>query len=223
MIKTKQMDKIFQPKEKFTIDDVETLKVVADTRRMNLLHLLQTPKTVKELADDMEMEASKLYYHINLLEKHNLIQIVATSIVSGIIEKQYQVSAREFTVDRHLLATPDPTDKQIEDMLEIVFDSARNDVRRGIKAGRIPMFGTDEDLTVTIWRSVNGMRPAQYHKFVRRFRDLIEEFTDKTAEEPEEGIQSYGFTFALYPLPLTEKPTIKGVTNEDTKGDSHDK
>ena len=36
--------------------------------------------------------------------KRGLIRVVRTRVVSGIIEKHYQVTAREFNVDRRLLS-----------------------------------------------------------------------------------------------------------------------
>lgn len=96
-----------------TITDVETIKVFADERRLAILAALRQPLTVKELADRLQTPQSQLYYHVNLLEKHGLIQVVATQIVSGIIEKQYQATARLFRIRNPMLMgdviTPDET------------------------------------------------------------------------------------------------------------------
>src|SRR5579872_2555332 len=85
------------PAETLEIDDLETLKVVADPRRKQLIDLLrQDAATVKELAAVMRVSPKSLYYHINLLQKHGLIRVVDTRLVSGITEKRYRAMAYLF-------------------------------------------------------------------------------------------------------------------------------
>lgn len=97
----------FRPAEEQIIEDLETLKVLADPLRLRIRELLNKPGTVKQIAQTLNIPATKLYYHINLLEKHGLIVVVDSRIVSGIIEKQYQVAAQSVRVDTTLLsATP---------------------------------------------------------------------------------------------------------------------
>ncbi len=89
------------------IKEIETIKVFADPLRLQLIKLLETPATVKELAVAVDIPAAKLYYHINLLQKHGLIQVVGQNLESGIVEKIYQVTARQFRLVNPLLAGDD--------------------------------------------------------------------------------------------------------------------
>ena len=75
--------------QEFLVDDLEMLKVIAHNTRLDILQSLKKPKTVKEIARLLKLPATKLYYHVNLMEKHGLIQVVETNIVSGIVEKKY--------------------------------------------------------------------------------------------------------------------------------------
>lgn len=85
------------PAETLQIDDLETLKVVADPRRKQLIDLLrQDAATVKELAATLHVSPKSLYYHVNLLQKHGLIRVVDTRLVSGITEKRYRTTAYLF-------------------------------------------------------------------------------------------------------------------------------
>ena len=90
--------------QEFLVDDLEMLKVIAHNTRLDILQSLKKPKTVKEIARLLKLPATKLYYHVNLMEKHGLIQVVETNIVSGIVEKKYQVVARNYRIDDQLLA-----------------------------------------------------------------------------------------------------------------------
>ena len=84
--------------------DVETIKVFADPLRLKIIRLMAEPTTVKVIADTLAIPAAKLYYHVNLLHKHELIQVVDQNLESGIVEKVYQVTARQFKLVNPLLA-----------------------------------------------------------------------------------------------------------------------
>jgi DNA-binding transcriptional ArsR family regulator len=89
--------------EEIVVRDVETMKVVSDGLRLQILQAMQQPINVKTIAEMLAMPASKLYYHVNLLEKHKLIQVVAVNIESGIVEKMYQVTARRINIQNPIL------------------------------------------------------------------------------------------------------------------------
>ena len=84
--------------------DVETIKVFADALRLKIIKLMDEPITVKEIAAALEIPPAKLYYHVNLLHKHELIQVVGHNLETGIVEKIYQVTARQFKLVNPLIA-----------------------------------------------------------------------------------------------------------------------
>jgi DNA-binding transcriptional ArsR family regulator len=86
------------------VRDVETIKVIADALRLEMLRRMAEPITVKEVAAQLNLPASKLYYHINLLHEHGLIRVVQHNLESGIVEKVYQVSARQFKLVNPLIS-----------------------------------------------------------------------------------------------------------------------
>lgn len=89
--------------EERVIRDVETMKVIADKLRLQILRAMQQPTTVKAIAADLDLPPAKLYYHVNMMEKHGLIQVVGVNLESGNVEKQYQVTARRFKVQNPIL------------------------------------------------------------------------------------------------------------------------
>ncbi|MFN8511837.1 MAG: helix-turn-helix domain-containing protein [Chloroflexia bacterium] len=71
------------------------------TLRLRLLEQLRRePQTVKQLAAALDVAQTKLYYHIKLLEERELIRVVESRVVQGIIEKQYGVTAYRLSVER---------------------------------------------------------------------------------------------------------------------------
>lgn len=123
--------------EKIEIDDLETLKALSDPLRLDILkHVgVQNRKqercTVKQLGKMLGMPPTKLYYHVKMLEEHGLLVVGETKVVSGIIEKHYQVCAMNIGVSQDLMAQSDPGDRkgQIDQIFKSVEDLTTNAVQ----------------------------------------------------------------------------------------------
>jgi len=90
--------------ETFVIRDRDTLKVVADPLRIQILEtMVGEPQTVKQVAGKLGLAPSKLYYHFGLLEKHGLIEVVETRAVANMTEKLYQATASDLRMEDGLL------------------------------------------------------------------------------------------------------------------------
>lgn len=89
--------------ETFVIDRPETLKVLADPQRLRLLsEMTDRPRTVKQLAEWLGVPKTRLYYHVRKLEEHGLLQVSDRRVVSGIEERTYEATARNWTVSDEL-------------------------------------------------------------------------------------------------------------------------
>lgn len=187
-----------QIEEEFVIEEIETLKIIADSRRLQIMKYLKKPRTVKEVAAWLNVPATKLYYHVNQLEKHGLIQVVATNVVSGIIEKQYQATANHYRVKDSLISTAERQDEKIDALLSAVFDTTKEDIRKGIKAGLINK-NMQQDIFL---RTVVSLPPDQIAHFAAKLEALVKECNalQERAEEENIGTQNYGLTIAFYPL-----------------------
>lgn len=194
----------FKPIEKFIIRDLEALKVVADPLRVQLLETLSLePLTVKELADRLGLAASKLYYHIKLLEEHSLIQVVATRIVSGIIEKQYRATAEKLEVDEELLAFRTDSGKEnITSLVTVALDAARQDMLRSLEARHLALEqgATENPRRMTFIRDVCAISEARAEEFHQRLQELLQAFkTAGDTTDAGEKTQRYAMMLALYP------------------------
>src|SRR5436189_3070665 len=105
MIEENSITESFEPAKELLVSDLDTLKVVSNPLRIQVLELLvSAPRTVKQLAAEMGTTPTKLYYHLNLLEEYGLVRVVSTRVVSGIIEKQYRVTAYSLRPDPAIFA-----------------------------------------------------------------------------------------------------------------------
>jgi len=176
--------KPYTPAAELVISDLETLKVLADPLRLSILEYLMRPSTVKRIAEKINKPATKLYYHFNLLEKHGLIVLVDTRIVSGIIEKHYQAAARVYRVAKDLLA-PGSTefDEGLELTLTGMFAATKQEILDNIHDATINMASDAPwHKRMNLSQSRFDLDIKQFAKLRDKFSSLLEEF-NRLSEE----------------------------------------
>jgi hypothetical protein len=109
------------------------LKALADPIRMTLLDLTMGQPdrtwTARELAAQVGVLPTNIYYHLNMLERHDLLQVRDTRVVNGIIEKHY--GAGQYNVTFHRRAG-EGHDESRELVLQAI-DKVRDEVHDGLK------------------------------------------------------------------------------------------
>jgi transposase-like protein len=190
-----------QPAPLHTITTLEALKVFSDPLRQQIIEsLLDGAKTVKQVAAELDLAPTKLYYHVNLLEEHGLIRVTETRIVSGIIEKHYIAAAREYKIERSLL-TPGGGggDEVLEAVFSAMIDPIRTDVHRSMAQGLLD-FSDDAPAQrkFRMWRATSRLSPEQAEAFYARLQALVDEFNGfrENSDEPH-----FGMLITIYPTP----------------------
>jgi len=202
--KPEELHQKVRPEDLLMISDLETLKVVADPLRLNILNLLRgSPRTAKELARALHLSQTKLYYHIGLLEQHGLIRVVGTRLVSGILEKQYQATAYKLSVDRKLFS-PAPSApagyEGLEVFLSAVLDYTHSDMMRSVQSGLAELSeDAPLDRKLNVGRNWFWLTPAEARDFLGRLWALEGEFQRRHGDAPAEGTQLYEFLIGFYP------------------------
>ncbi|MBK9123288.1 MAG: helix-turn-helix transcriptional regulator [Chloroflexi bacterium] len=209
--------KPFTPAPELVISDLETLKVLADPLRLSILEYLMRPSTVKRIAEKINKPATKLYYHFNLLEKHGLIVLVDTRIVSGIIEKHYQAAARVYRVAKNLLAPgSDEFDEGLELTLTGVFTSTKQEILANIHDATIDM--TEEApwhrrMTLNNYRF--ELTPKQYEKLHNALKGLLNEYNDLSQDNQDRGTQTASLKMLMVSYPIVTDDVDGAAENEE--------
>jgi len=187
--------------EEMVIEDVETLKILADPGRIQIMRSFDQPRTVKEVADYLDRPATKLYYHVNMLEKHGIIQVIETNVVSGIIEKKYLVSAKSYRPAKELLSATE-MDEHLEAVLTAVFDTAKLDITTSIQAGLMDLKHKEgEPLNNSmISHGKFHLTEAQMADLRDKLEGIFAEYTKlgQSAETPD--VVPYGLVIGFYPM-----------------------
>lgn len=81
------------------ITDKDIAKIVLHPLRTKILRELREELTVKELAQRLGTQQTKLYYHIDLLEKARLIAVASSRMVGNLEERSYRALAMNYSVE----------------------------------------------------------------------------------------------------------------------------
>ncbi len=188
----------------YEISDLATLQVVADPLRIQILaELRRQPQTVKALAARFDRTPTKLYYHINLLEDHRLIQVVGLRAGAGPPEKEYGVTAARLTVNRSLLTPDGPAaDDALEAFLAMVLDETKSEIRRSVAAGLIdPSPNNDSTDGLRLGRIWLRLTPAEAEALDQRILALIGEYTAlHTMDDDQPDLRHYEMLLSLFAM-----------------------
>ncbi len=203
--------------------DPALLRVLSDPARSFIVYsLIDHAKTVKMLGAEMQCPPTRLYYHVQQLEKHGLIRVERSRLVSGILEKHYRAVARDFPLDRSSLQASSWRKPGSEDLLAFVFDQTRLDISRGIESGRIDLNRPAPTVgSLMAYRNVLKLDPAQATRLYQRLHDFWMEY-EAIAKSPASDGQFFAFSVALYPnavaaLPEAESSSKKTRTPKSRK------
>jgi DNA-binding transcriptional ArsR family regulator len=206
----------FVPAEEMVIADLKTLKVLSDPLRLRIRELMTDPTTVKQVAAVLNIPATKLYYHIDQLEKHGLIVLVDTRIVSGIIEKHYQISARQVRVARQLLS-PEAQDADkggLSLTLKGLFQDTQEDLIASIHEGTVSLDDDANHHGAIISSTRFMLDETQAGEFYDRLRALFNEYVKLSrANQEAKGKDGHYYKALLAVFPSSRQQRT-GDTSE---------
>lgn len=185
----------------FMIEDLETMRAVADPLRVQMLEILiDRVHSARELAEKLGLAPSRLYYHINQLEKLGLIAVDETRQVGNLLEKYYRATAGQFEVARTLLNFQTDTGKEsITTLLVSTLDTTRDDLLRSLNARSeaLASGAAEQPRNAMVTRAVAYLNDGQVAEFTTRLQNLLADFQGGDSDQP--GEQPYVLAVALYP------------------------
>ena len=191
-------------KKVFRVTDFETLKIIANPLRFQIVEsLLSKPLTVKQVAEKLGLAPSKLYYHVKQLEECGLIEVVETRLVSNMVEKVYRAAATEVEIDPALcsIATSEGQE-QVNTMITATIDTTREDLVRSFEAYALErdMGEETQPRRAYVTRATSRIDSARVEEFRSRLDALMEEFeaADTDGAAATEELFPYTLMMAFY-------------------------
>jgi DNA-binding transcriptional ArsR family regulator len=196
-------------KESYTLKDLDQIRVLADPLRIRILEAFCEERTTKQVADLLGEKPTKLYHHVDALERVGLIELSRTRQNRGTLEKYYLAVARTFQTDsrafrpgakgggekgavfRQMVSTIfDTTSAELADLASLV--GSVEGAAKGIKEEGILSF-----------LEVRASK-AQLKEIRGKLQEIVNSLpavTERTAasgDDPGQG--RYRLTLAYYPL-----------------------
>lgn len=172
----------FEPADVFDIDDVETMEMLADPTRVQILELAMVPRSVSQIADAMGVPRTRLYHHVKLLEEAGMLAVAETRAAGAMTEKIYQVAAYSFRPSDKLMATATPKD-QAEAIMNSLLGSTRGDFIRAVAEERFALTRTRDHKRVSLGRRLTTMTEDELNSFLTELEELFEKYRESQDEE----------------------------------------
>jgi DNA-binding transcriptional ArsR family regulator len=173
----------------FVIEDVATLKALAEPLRLRLMNLLAThPRTVKELATIVGVPQTRLYYHVKILERHGLIGVTSRRMVSGIEERTYRSTASSTTVSPHLA-----NEIAGSGVLKAFFDMIRAGIEVALEEGG-DVIGEATGAVPFLSLTAIALTPDEVLEVQQRVADIMNDYRWDRPRQPD--TREYDMLFA---------------------------
>ena len=155
------------------------------------------PCSVKQIAEVLAMPPAKLYYHVRMLEKHDLLQVADTRLVSGILEKRYRVQALQYALSSDLLSDPNISDS-IAAMCSNLFNNTLKDIQTGLT--RLGSTAFRQRFSLSTYRL--ALTPERWQELRSRLEHLLKEYIQAGENLAEERPDLYSLLLVTYPQSL---------------------
>ena len=205
------METNYTPAPCLILTELDAVKAIADPLRNQIIEVLSPePMTVNQIAEKLGLAPSKLYYHVNMLEKHGFLKVVDTTVRGNIIEKHYWITAYDYDIEKGLLnfnVTTSDGQQNIINMFLTTLDTTREDFVRSIEARAFSLeHGAQPNpRNVVNHRAVCSIPDAHIDEFHGRLTALFEEFSD--LDDPDaDDTHPWAFTAVLYPSFYYDQP-----------------
>ncbi len=193
----------FEPAAVHTIADLETIRTLSDPLRLRILEtFIEAECTTKQAAETLGEKPTRLYHHVEAMEKAGLIRLTRTRQNRGTLEKYYRAVAKVFRADEGLFrgkADPETMLENAQGMLEVVRGltaTANREIEALVARGEAS--GLAERALIS-FVEIRGDE-AELKKIERRINRLVRDLA-KLAENPgTDGEQSARLLLAFYPL-----------------------
>ena len=195
-------------KDNFVISDLETLKLLSNPLRLQILERIELANrhgdlvSAKQLANWLSQSQTKMYYHINLLEVHGLIEVAETELVSGIPEKRYRVTAGRISVAEDIFLqniSPEELSETVLSLANTVLEGTHTSFQTLANAYTNNQFPEPlKEPDVHVSRELAALSIEQAQEFHERLSALVEEYTQLEPNSSEN--YTFGLTTLFYPV-----------------------
>jgi len=171
------------------------LRALAHPIRLRLLeYFAGSPRTTMQVAALMGEPPTRLYHHVNALERAGILRLQSTKQVRGTTEKYYEVAKKAIGVARPS-ATDAGSRAALRGLAAMVFDAARQELLAAV-ANTEKFTGETPPIAFRMLVSV----PAGYQAKIRkRLLGAVKEIQQELKDCKDPGAESWALTVGFAP------------------------
>ncbi|HET9232819.1 MAG TPA: helix-turn-helix domain-containing protein [Candidatus Eisenbacteria bacterium] len=177
-----------------TLSDLDQVKVLADPLRLRILEeLCAAERTTKQVAERIGEKPTKLYHHMEALERVGLIRLARTRQNRGTMEKYYMAVARQFRAELRTADDSQAGGDAVQAMISTMFGRTAEELLSLISQGQ----GREgiEEKGVLSYLEIRT-DAAEGHRIQSQLMKLIKSLEGGNTR----GGKRYRLTLAFYPL-----------------------
>jgi DNA-binding transcriptional ArsR family regulator len=194
-----------QQLDSYRVSSLEQVKALAHPLRVRIIETLASaePMTTKQVAEKLAEKPTRLYHHVDLLEKAGLIQLTHTRKNRGTTEKYYEAIAKEFRAAGDLFSDESSDDQvsALRPMIHTVFDNTTSEMLRLIDAHQAgDLLEEEGGLLSYIEMHLPQQQIDEVQQKLKELMDLLQGFKEPEADADEASLRKFRLTIAHYPL-----------------------
>lgn len=188
-------------KESFILKNHKQVKVMAHPLRMKLIEAFShKPMTAKQAAQLLGQKPTKLYHHVDALERVGFIKLVKTQKKRGTLEKYYRTVAHHFIVDRRIFQSRAEGKEalgRLQATIGAMFDETMSEINRSMTQRLIEPSRKSKSRQAIFARTRIKSTLQQAERIKKKIDNLLKE---SCAGKRKKGEAEYGLTVAFYPI-----------------------
>jgi len=162
------------------LDTLEQFDVLMSPQRLQLAEMLAEPKTAKEVAEELGVPVTRLYYHLNALVGHGLVRVVEERPKGALVERVFQVAGKAMRPSRAFLERYGA--EGLVEVSALAFRHAESRFLASVREGHVGLERDIPERKATIGLSAMHLTPDRLSELVERVEALQEEFTKDEGE-----------------------------------------
>jgi DNA-binding transcriptional ArsR family regulator len=182
------------------VSRLDQVRALSDPTRLRLLELFKERRlTTKQAAQILGQPPTRLYHHVNLLERLGFIRLVEERPNRGTVERYFEAVARAFAVDPALFEGDSPRAQKARslaaNLLMTVLDRARMEAAESIATGLVGPDDREAPLVVHVHLTTTE-KEIQHVK--TRLQRCFQQIRKKPAPRTPGELRSYTLLMGCY-------------------------
>ena len=188
--------------ESYRISDLDQVKALAHPLRMRIIETLAAsdPMTTKQVAVALGEKPTRLYHHVDMLQKTGLIRLTHTRQNRGTTEKYYEAIAKQFRAGADLFSDESSDDQKnaLRPMIRTVFDNTLSEMLRLVELNDFEEKLEEEGMLTYLEMHLPQDKLDVLQQKLKDILTYLEGLDE--SEFGDEELRKFRLTIAHYPL-----------------------